>query len=113
MSCRGSSHGCPVSNFPVRQGTGIRGCRGGCNRRCSRRVLCEIWFSRTSQSPVPNYLCYPEAFKLYDPKTGRWHGGRLPKCRVCECTLQPTENHLCEASNPKYVKHDQPSHDRR
>jgi len=62
--------------------------------------------------PVPNYICYPEAFKGYDPKTGRWHGGRLPKCRVCECTLQPTENHKCEGFKPKYVEHDEEWHER-
>jgi len=62
--------------------------------------------------PVPNYICYPEAFKGYDPKTGRWHGGRLPKCRVCECTLQPTENHVCDGFTPKYVEHDEEWHER-
>ena len=67
---------------------------------------------RRAARPVPNYLCYPEAFKLYDPKTGRWHGGRLPKCRVCECTLQPTENHVCEGFKPKYVEHDEAWHER-
>jgi hypothetical protein len=63
--------------------------------------------SARAERPVPNYLCYPDAFKNYDPETGRWHGGRLPKCRVCECTLQPTENHKCEGFKPKFVEHDQ------
>lgn len=65
--------------------------------------------------PVPNYICYPEAFKNYDPKTGKWIGGRrgpLPKCRVCECTLHPKENHKCEGFKPKYVEHDEEWHDR-
>jgi hypothetical protein len=65
--------------------------------------------------PVPNYICYPQAFKNYDPKTGKWIGGRrgrLPKCRVCECTLHPEENHKCEGFKPKYVEHDQEWHER-
>jgi hypothetical protein len=67
----------------------------------------KIISGRKPPRPVPNYICYPEAFKLYDPKTGRWRGGRLPKCRVCECTLQPTENHKCSGFTPKYVEHDE------
>jgi hypothetical protein len=49
--------------------------------------------AKRAERPVPNYVCYPEAFKDYDPKTGRWKGGsrRVPKCRVCECNLQPNE----------------------
>jgi hypothetical protein len=64
--------------------------------------------------PVPNYICYAEAFKDYDPKTGRWKGGsrRLPKCRVCECTLHPQENHVCEGFTPKFKEHDKESHQR-
>jgi len=62
--------------------------------------------------PVPNYICYPDAFKLYDPKTGRWHGGRLPKCKVCEDILQPNENHQCSGFTPKYVEHDEGWHER-
>jgi hypothetical protein len=68
--------------------------------------------ARKPAIPVPNYKCYPDAFKQYDPKTGRWTGGRLPKCRVCEVTLQPTENHVCEGFKPKYVEHDADWHER-
>ena len=70
--------------------------------------------AKRDAEPVPNWRCYPEAFPphLYDPKTGRWRGGRLPKCRVCECTLQPTENHKCDGFKPKYVEHDQDWHDK-
>jgi len=46
-----ATYGRFVSNLPARQGTRICGCRSGCDRRCSRRVLPEIWFPRTSQSP--------------------------------------------------------------
>lgn len=63
--------------------------------------------------PLPNYLCYREAFKGYDPITGRWHGGRLPRCRRCDVTLQPTENHVCEGFQPRYAEHDQEWHERR
>jgi len=63
--------------------------------------------ARRDARPVPNYLCYPEAFKQYDPKTGNWSGGRLPRCRVCDNILQPEENHVCEGFTPKYVEHDE------
>jgi hypothetical protein len=62
--------------------------------------------ARRDAKPVPNYICYPDAFKLYDPKTGHWSGGKLPKCRVCEAILQPTENHVCPGFVPKYADHD-------
>jgi hypothetical protein len=68
--------------------------------------------ARKAAIPVPNYKCYPDAFKQYDPKTGRWTGGRLPKCRVCGDTLQPTENHTCPGFQPKYVEHDDAWHER-
>jgi hypothetical protein len=58
------------------------------------------------ERPVPNYLCYPDAFKLYDPKTGRWHGGKLPRCERCKAFLQPEENHKCEGFVPQYIDHD-------
>jgi hypothetical protein len=64
--------------------------------------------------PVPNYICYQDAFRDYDPKTGRWKGGsrRVPKCRVCECNLPPMETHKCEGFKPKYVEHDEAWHER-
>jgi hypothetical protein len=57
-------------------------------------------------APVPNYICYPAAFKDYDPKTGRWKGGsrRLPTCHVCGDNLPPMENHVCAGFTPKYVE---------
>ncbi len=57
-------------------------------------------------APVPNYICYPAAFKDYDPKTGRWKGGpsRLPTCHVCGGNLPPMENHVCAGFTPKYVE---------
>lgn len=57
---------------------------------------------RRASRPVPNYICYADVFKDYDPENGEWHGGRLPRCRVCECVLQPIENHKCSGFLPKY-----------
>ena len=68
--------------------------------------------ARKAAIPVPNYKCYPDAFKQCDPKTGHWTGGRLPKCQVCGDTLQPTENHTCPGFQPKYVEHDEAWHER-
>jgi hypothetical protein len=68
-----------------------------------------------SPRPVPNYLCYPEAFKDYDPKTGGWKDGksrRVPKCRVCGDNLQPMENHKCEGFKPKYPEYTEERHRR-
>ena len=48
------------------------------------------------KKPLPNYLCYPEAFKDWRP------GRLLPKCRVCGDILQRNENHVCEGFVPKY-----------
>ena len=64
--------------------------------------------------PVPNYLCYPEAFRGYDPKTGRWKSGsrRVPKCHVCEGNLQPMENHKCPGFTPKYETWSEERHQR-
>src|SRR5512135_1563615 len=81
-------------------------------RQRQRQELLAAARAKRAERPVPNYLCYPEAFKNYDPKTGEWHGGRLPKCRVCGCTLQPTENHKCEGFKPMFAEHDEAWHER-
>jgi hypothetical protein len=60
---------------------------------------------RRANRPVPDYICYPEAFKDYDPETCGWKDGKarkLPKCRVCEGILFPQENHKCSGYRPKY-----------
>lgn len=45
-------------------------------------------------------------------ETGRWLGGRLPRCRVCEASLQPRENHVCEGFKPKYEELTEERHQR-
>jgi hypothetical protein len=63
--------------------------------------------------PVPNYICYPEAFKGKVDESGNWKGpGKLPRCRVCEERLGPMENHVCPGFTPKYVEHDTEWHER-
>jgi hypothetical protein len=57
--------------------------------------------------PVPNYICYPSAFPNYDPRTGKGAPSPLPKCRVCEGTLHPQENHVCGGFTPKFIDHDE------
>lgn len=57
--------------------------------------------------PVPNYICYPSAFPNYDPRTGKGAPSPLPKCRVCEGTLHPQGNHVCDGFTPKFVEHDE------
>lgn len=57
--------------------------------------------------PVPNRICYAEAFANWKP------GQRLPRCRRCEAILQPEENHVCPGFQPKYVEHDEEWHERR
>jgi hypothetical protein len=63
--------------------------------------------AKRAARPVPNYLCYPEAFKGRVDENGNWLGGLLPKCRVCEDILPPKENHVCSGFKPKYVEHDE------
>jgi hypothetical protein len=55
-----------------------------------------------AERPVPNYLCYPEAFKGRVDEHGNWLGGKVPKCRKCGGNLQPKENHVCPGFIPKY-----------
>jgi hypothetical protein len=71
--------------------------------------------AKRAERPVPNYICYPALFEGYDPKTCGWKPGysrKLPKCRVCECTLHPQENHVCDGFKPKYIEHDAEWHER-
>jgi hypothetical protein len=49
------------------------------------------------KEPLPNRLCYPEAFKGWMP------GMRVPKCKRCQGLLHPNENHVCEGYEPKYA----------
>ena len=54
---------------------------------------------------VPNYLCYPDAFKdHYDPETKIWTGGKLPCCFKCKGTLYPEENHKCPGYMPDTMR---------
>lgn len=57
--------------------------------------------------PVPNRICYAEAFANWKP------GQRLPRCRRCEAILQPEENHVCPGFQPKFAEHDDEWHERR
>ena len=50
----------------------------------------------SGKKPLPNRLCYPEAFKGWRP------GMKVPKCNRCGDNLQPEENHVCEGFVPKY-----------
>jgi hypothetical protein len=50
--------------------------------------------------PLPNRLCYPEAFKNWRP------GMRVPKCKRCKENLFPNENHVCEGYEPMYPTFD-------
>lgn len=62
----------------------------------------------------PNWKCYPTVFvvgKNID-EHGNWLGGRLPRCKVCEGSLLPKENHVCDGFKPKYVEHDDAWHER-
>jgi len=49
-------------------------------------------------------LCYPDAFKDWKP------GLRLPRCRRCDATLHPEENHVCEGYVPKLPFDDMEDH---
>ncbi len=59
-----------------------------------------------AERPVPNRICYAEAFKDWKP------GDKIPTCDRCHATLFPNENHKCEGFKPKYKEHDQESHER-
>jgi hypothetical protein len=57
--------------------------------REERRLAAE----KRAARPVPNRLCYPEAFAGWEP------GMKLPRCRRCRAVLHPEENHVC----PGYI----------
>jgi hypothetical protein len=61
--------------------------------------------------PLPNRLCYPDAFKdCYDAK-GKWIvGRRVPQCRKCGGLLHPDENHVCPGYKPKLPFGDAEAH---
>jgi hypothetical protein len=52
------------------------------------------------RKPLPNRLCYPEAFKDWKP------GMRVPKCKRCSANLHPNENHVCEGYVPQLPARD-------
>lgn len=63
--------------------------------------------AKWAATPVPNRICYAgTAFKNWKP------GMPVPPCRVCGDLLHPEENHVCPGFKPKYVEHDEASHER-
>lgn len=60
--------------------------------------------TEAKKKPLPNRLCYPEAFKDWRP------GMRMPKCKRCDCNLFPEENHVCEGYVPKLPFDDMEDH---
>lgn len=72
---------------------------------------------RKAAIPVPNWRCYPTAFRvgMDVDERGNWlpDANRTPrKCRVCESVLHKDENHVCSGFVPKYVEHDDAWHER-
>jgi hypothetical protein len=72
---------------------------------------------RKAAIPVPNWRCYPTAFRvgMDVDERGNWlpDANRTPrKCRVCESVLHKDENHVCDGFVPKYVQHDDEWHER-
>ena len=67
---------------------------------------------RGERAPVPNYICYPEAFAGRLDAKGNWLGGRVPKCKRCQGNLQPNENHVCPGFEPQYDEWTQERQDR-
>lgn len=70
--------------------------------------------AKRDAEPVPNWRCYPTVFKVgvNIDETGRWLGGRLPRCKVCEANLHPGENHKCDGFKPKFKEHTKEAHER-
>lgn len=67
------------------------------------------------ERPVPNWIAYKDiVFKVgvNIDENGFWKGGKLPKCRVCEGTLHPQENHKCEGFVPKFKERTREDHER-
>lgn len=65
---------------------------------------------RREERGVPNWIAYQGIVFVVGKnvdENGKWLGGKLPKCRVCEGILHPQENHQCEGFTPKYVEHDE------
>jgi hypothetical protein len=56
------------------------------------------------RKPLPNRLCYPDAFKDWKP------GMRVPKCKKCGGNLQPNENHACPGYIEQLPFKDMPAH---
>lgn len=63
------------------------------------------------KKPLPNRLCYPEAFRHCYDKNGDWiPGRRVPRCNRCDGLLHPEENHICEGYTPKLAFDDMEDH---
>jgi hypothetical protein len=60
----------------------------------------KIIAGRKPPPPVPNYICYAELFKGFDPKTHKGGPRRVPHCKKCDGLLHPTGHHTC----PGYIK---------
>jgi len=60
--------------------------------------------TEAKKKPLPNRLCYPEAFKDWKP------GMRVPHCKRCDGLLNPNENHECEGYVPKLPFDDMEDH---
>lgn len=57
--------------------------------------------TKGERKPLPNRLCYPEAFAHCYDKDGKWIGGKVPRCKRCDAVLHPNENHVCPGYVPK------------
>ena len=64
------------------------------------RLRLQTQRAERASRPVPNRICYEEAFANWKP------GMSLPHCRRCDATLFPEENHQCPGFVPKYAKYD-------
>lgn len=81
-----------------RDGQGGRvSARGNTNQKLTGMVA-------EARKPLPNRLCYPEAFKDWKP------GMRVPRCKRCDGILHPEENHTCEGYVPKLPFDDMENH---
>lgn len=64
-----------------------------------------------TRKPLPNKLCYPEAFRHCYDKNGVWiPGTRVPRCKRCDANLHPNENHVCEGYVPQLPFGDMEDH---
>jgi hypothetical protein len=59
-----------------------------------------------AERPVPNTICYKEAFANWKP------GDKVPRCLRCDGVLHPGENHKCEGFVAKFKEHTEETHQR-